>query len=229
MLLVISCNKDETVVAPTISNEGLTTVQLQLTNKADASDKPTAQWEQLLDANGNPLPVDVSKANLTLKANATYDAKLIVLDKSQSPVFVVSDELKARGNYHLFFHQPLPTTKPLVIPNNPADANDLYPDPIPTPIPAGSVLNLTVNITDQDTNPQKYPIGLQSNYITGAASTGWARRHRACRCRGAPGRCRAAALHITAQSPRAVQSAAHAHGCDWRRKASPRLRLRLGC
>ena len=175
MLLVISCNKDETVVAPTISNEGLTTVQLQLTNKADASDKPTAQWEQLLDANGNPLPVDVSKANLTLKANATYDAKLIVLDKSQSPVFVVSDELKARGNYHLFFHQPLPTTKPLVIPNNPADANDLYPDPIPTPIPAGSVLNLTVNITDQDTNPQKYPIGLQSNYITGAASTGWVR------------------------------------------------------
>ncbi len=175
VLLVISCNKDETVVAPTISNEALTTVQLQLTNKADASDKPTAQWEQLLDANGNPLPVDVSKANLTLKANATYDTKLIVLDKSQSPVFVVSDELKDRGNYHLFFHQPLPTTKPLVIPNNPADANDLYPDPIPTPIPAGGVLNLTVNITDQDTNPQKYPIGLQSNYITGAASTGWVR------------------------------------------------------
>src|SRR5882672_11457657 len=105
-VVVLSCNKDEQVVAPTIANEALTTIQLQLVNTANASDKPTAQWEQLLDNNGNPLPVDVSQANLTLKANATYTAKIVLLDKTQNPVFVVSDEIKERANYHLFFFQP---------------------------------------------------------------------------------------------------------------------------
>ncbi|AYB35787.1 hypothetical protein D4L85_31590 [Chryseolinea soli] len=175
-LVVFSCNKDEQVVAPTIANEALTTVQLQLINTADASDKPTAQWEQLLDNNGNPLPVDVSQANLTLKANATYTAKIVLLDKTQSPVFVVSDEIKERANYHLFFFQPLPTSQPLVIPNSyPDDKNDVYPEPIPTPIPAGSALNLTIAITDHDINPQQYPVGLESNFAAGAAGTGWLR------------------------------------------------------
>jgi hypothetical protein len=174
--VVLSCNKDEKIVAPTIANEALTTVQLQLTNTANTSDKPTAQWEQLLDNNGNPLPVDVSQANLTLKANSTYTAKLILIDKTQSPPFTVSDEIKDRGNYHLFFYQPLPTNQPLVIPNDyPANQDDIYPDPIPTPVPAGSPLNLTVTITDHDTNTQQYPIGLETKFVTGAASTGWLR------------------------------------------------------
>ncbi len=175
-VVVLSCNKDEQVVAPTIANEALTTVQLQLVNTANASDKPTAQWEQLLDNSGNPLPVDVSEADLTLKPNATYTAKLVLLDKTQSPVFVVSDEIKERGNYHLFFYQPLPTSQPLVIPNNyPANQDDIYPDPIPTPVPAGSPLNLTVTITDRDTNTQQYPIGLETKFVTGAAGSGWIR------------------------------------------------------
>lgn len=174
--VLFSCNHDEKVVAPTVSNEALTTVQLQLTNTADATDKPFAQWEQLLDKNGNPLPVDVTQANLNLKANATYTAQLTLLDKTQTPDFNVSDEIKQRSNYHLFFYQPLPTDKALVIPNNyPTNKDDLYPEPIPTPIPSGSVLNLTVTITDHDSNTQQYPLGLQSNFVTGAAGTGWLR------------------------------------------------------
>ena len=174
--LMLSCNKDEKIVAPTISNEALTTVQLQLVNTADATDKPTAQWEQLLDNNGNPLPVDVSKANLTLKANATHTSGIVLLDKTQTPYFVVSDEIKQRANYHLFFYQPLPTSQPLVIPNNyPTDQNDIYPEPIPTPVPTGSSLNLTITLTDHDTNPQQYPVGLESKFVTGAAGTGWLR------------------------------------------------------
>ncbi|HEY9045131.1 MAG TPA: hypothetical protein VIN08_04515 [Ohtaekwangia sp.] len=174
--VIFSCNKDEQVVSPTISNEALTTVQLKLVNIADASDAPTAQWEQLLDNNGNPLPVDVSKANLTLKANATYTASLVLLDKTQTPVFNVSDEIKERSNYHLFFYQPLPTSSALVIPNNyPADPNDIYPEPIPTPIPAGNDLNLTVTITDHDSNPEQYPVGLESKFVTGATGSGWLR------------------------------------------------------
>lgn len=176
VLVLASCNHDEKVVAPTISNEGLTTAQLQLINDADGSDKPTAQWEQLLDNNGNPLPVDVRQATLNLKANATYTATIVLLDKTQNPVYNVSEEIRQRSNYHLFFYQPLPTTSPLIIPNNyPADPNDLYPEPIPTPIPSGDALALTITITDHDTNPQQYPVGLATKFTTGVAGSGWLR------------------------------------------------------
>jgi len=176
VLVIISCNKDEKVVAPTIANEALTTVQLKLVNTTDGTDQPFAQWEQLLDNNGNPLPVDVSQANLTLKANATYTASIILLDKTQDPVFNVSNEIKERANYHLFFYQPLPTNQPLVIPNNyPTDPSDIYPEPIPTPVPSGAPLNLTITITDHDTNPQMYPVGLESKFVAGAAGSGWLR------------------------------------------------------
>lgn len=173
-LVLSSCNKDEEVVSPTISNEALTTVQLQLVNVADATDKPTATWEQLLDNNGNPLPVDVSKANLTLKANATYTAYIQLSDKTQTPVFNVSAEIKERANYHIFFFQPLPTSNAFVIPA--PTGSDVYPEPIPTPLTAGiASLNLTVTITDHDSNKTPFPVGLESQFKTGATSTGWLR------------------------------------------------------
>ncbi len=169
-----SCNKDEEIVSPTISNEALTTVQLQLVNTADPTDKPTAQWEQLLDNNGNPLSVDVSKANLVLKANATYNATIVLSDKTQTPVFDVSAEIKERANYHIFFFQPLPTYNALVIPA--PSGSDVYPEPIPTPLTAGvTSLNLTVTITDHDSNKTPLPVGLESQFKTSAASTGWLR------------------------------------------------------
>jgi hypothetical protein len=175
-ILVWACNKDEKIVAPNVDNEALTTVQLHLVNAANTADSTSAQWEDLLDNNGNPLPVDTTKAHLTLKANVTYNAKIIILDKTQVPVQDVTEEIKARENYHLFFYQPLPTNLPLVIPNSyPSNPNDLYPPPIPTPIPAGPALNLTVTITDHDTNPQMYPVGLQTQMVTGAAGKGWLR------------------------------------------------------
>ena len=168
-----SCSHDEKVVAPTIANEALTTIQLKLVNTTDASDAPSAQWEQLLDNNGNPLPVDVSQANLTLRANSTYNATMIMLDKSQDPVFNVSDEIRDRANYHIFFYQPLPTAGSYVIP--PPTGEDVYPDPIPTPVPDGSPLNLTVALTDYDTNNPPLPVGLESTFTTGAAGSGWLR------------------------------------------------------
>jgi hypothetical protein len=176
-LLVISCNKKEQIVAPTIANEALTTVSIILTNTQAPFDKDTATWEQLLNNNGNPLPVDTSKAHIFIKVNTTYSAQLLILDKTQIPVFNATNEIKERANYHLFFYQPLPITSAFVIPYN---AGDTLPLPIPTnsvttaPV-ASNPLNLTVNITDHDTNPQAYPVGLQSNFVTGAASNGWLR------------------------------------------------------
>lgn len=168
------CSKKEEVVAPTVSNEALTTVTLRLTNTANPGDVVTAQWEQLLDNKGQPLPVDVSQANLRLKPNATYTGQLGILDKSQSPTFDVGKEIaESRTTYHAVFYQPLLTTAPFVIPA-PTGA-DTYPDPIPTPLPAGPALNLTVTRTDVDTNKTPLLLGFQARFVTGAASTGYLR------------------------------------------------------
>ncbi len=168
------CSKKEEVVAPTIANEALTTTILTLTNAANPADVVTAQWEQLLDNKGQPLPVDVSKANLALKANATYTGQLGILDKSQSPVFDVGKEIsESRANYHHVFYQPLPTAGAYVIPA--PTGSDTYPDPIPTPLTATAPLNLTVTTTDVDTNSPPLPLGFQTKFATGAASTGYLR------------------------------------------------------
>lgn len=163
------CNKNEEVVAPTVSNEAITTMTLTLINTATPSDVVTATWEQLLNANGNPIASgpDVSKANMALKPNATYTSVLTLYDKTQTPIFKVSDEIQQRANIHLFFYQPLPTTSALVIP-----AAEGYPAPIPA-TPTGSPLNLTVAITDVDGNKMPLPLGLTSQFKTGAASTGY--------------------------------------------------------
>src|SRR5262249_2964566 len=118
VLVLVSCSYDERQVNPVIENEALTTVRLNLVNASDASDTTHAQWEQLLDNNGKPMPVDISQADLSLKAQSTYNATLVILDKTQRPPDTLSQEIKVRGNYHLFFFQPLPTNQPLAIPNN---------------------------------------------------------------------------------------------------------------
>lgn len=169
------CNKDEEVVSPSVANEAITTMTLTATNAANASDTQTAIWEQLLDAQGNPVATgpNVSQANLNLKPNATYNVTVGLLDKTQTPTFDVGAEIKDRANIHSFFFQPLPTLQTLVIPA-PTGA-DTYPLPIPTPLPAGNPLNLTVNRTDLDTNTTPLPVGLTDQFVTGAASTGYLR------------------------------------------------------
>ena len=167
------CNKKEEVVSPSVANEAITTLTLTVVNAADASDTQTTTWEQLLDGQGNPVASgpDYSRANLALKANATYRVTVGLLDKSQVPTFDVGAEIKERANIHSFFFQPLPTAQALVIPA-PTDG-DTYPLPIPTPAPTGAPLNLTVTRTDTDTNTKPLPVGLTDQFKTGAASTGY--------------------------------------------------------
>jgi hypothetical protein len=167
------CNKNEEVVSPSVANEAITTMTLTVTNAASATDTQTATWEQLLDAQGNPVSTgpNVSQANLTLKPNTTYNVTVGLLDKTQTPTFDVAAEIKERANIHSFFFQPLPTTQALVIPA-PTGA-DSYPLPIPTPLPTGAPLNLTVTRTDLDTNTTPLPVGLTDRFVTGAASTGY--------------------------------------------------------
>ena len=174
LALAAGCDKKEEIVAPTVSNEALTTVTLRLVNTTVPTDVVTAQWEQLLNNQGQPLPVDVSQANLTLRANATYTGQLGILDKSQSPAFDVGAEIAgARANYHTVFYQPLRATGTPVIPT--PTGTDTYPEPIPNPLPAGPALALTVTRTDNDTNRTPLPLGFQTRFVTGAAGTGYLR------------------------------------------------------
>ncbi len=137
ILLLNGCKK-EADVAPTNDNEAITTATLQLTNAVSATDIITATVESL---NTN---ADFSKATLTLKPNTTYNARVLLSDKTKSPTLDVSAEIKKEVNEHLFIFTPV----------------------------AG--LNLTVTITDKDTNPAPgpFPVGLESQMKTGAASAG---------------------------------------------------------
>ncbi|HEY4110753.1 hypothetical protein [Puia sp.] len=166
---IAGCNKKESTVTPAPpSNEFLTTVELKLTNTADATDTLTAIWRQL-DPTGAASP-DTSKAAMTLRANATYSAQVILLDETQNPAVVVSDEIRQRANYHLFFFQPTPIAPGnLVIGTN---STDIPVSDGTVTSATGPYLNLVVGRTDQDSNNPPLPVGLTDNFATGAASTG---------------------------------------------------------
>jgi len=172
LLGIGGCNKSESTVTPAPpSNEFLTTVSLKLQNTSNATDTLTAIWRQL-DPTG-AAPPDTSKAILNLKANATYSAQVIILDETQTPPAVVSDEIKDRENYHLFFFQPTPISASNLIISN-TSTNIPVSDGTVTSA-TGPYLNLVVTRTDLDTNNPPLQIGLTDNFVTGAASAGWLR------------------------------------------------------
>ncbi len=97
ILALNGCKKDETAVSPPLpGNEFLTTVQLVVTNTADATDVQTVSVKQLPDQ-----PVDNSKAALTLKKNAVYTVQVKFLDETKTPAGNVTDDISTRRNYHL--------------------------------------------------------------------------------------------------------------------------------
>src|ERR1700761_2539007 len=97
-------SKAEEAVQPNIANETITLASLKFTNEANASDTTSCTYTFHLDNNDNVISVD--STTLTLKANSVYDGVVYMLDQTQTPVFVVSNEIIQRENYHLFFYQP---------------------------------------------------------------------------------------------------------------------------
>lgn len=136
LLLLNGCKEKE--VAPTDDNEAITTATLSLTNAAIATEVITATVENL------NTTANFSKATLTLKPNTTYNARVLLTDKTKTPALDVSAEIKKEANEHLFIFTPV----------------------------AG--LNLTVTITDKDTNPAPGPfsVGLESQMMTTGVSSG---------------------------------------------------------
>jgi hypothetical protein len=135
-----SCNKPEATTSPAPGNEFLTTTMLIVTDTANPSFHDTAVWSKI-NPDDTSAP-DTSRANLTLQANHTYQAYILILDSTQTPVANISDEIWERKNYHLFCF----TT--------------------------WDGLNLGVQRTDYDDNTPPLPVGLHDNLITGAAGSG---------------------------------------------------------
>ena len=91
------CSKDEKTVSPPLpGNEFLTTVQLIVTNAADATDTKTVAVKGLPGQ-----AIDNSKAALTLKKNAVYNVQVKFLDETKSPAGDVTTDISDRRNYHL--------------------------------------------------------------------------------------------------------------------------------
>ena len=128
--LVGSCNKEEQSVAPTIDNESLTTVTLQLTNKANATDVVTATVD------GLNTTADFSKATLNLKANTTYSGQILLSDKTQTPATDVTAEIKARQNIHLLVYTPSAGL------NLTVTITDKDTNPSPGPYPVGLLFDV---------------------------------------------------------------------------------------
>jgi hypothetical protein len=172
-LFYTSCsNKAEQAVAPNIANETITQASLKFVNEASATDTTSCTYTFHVDNTGKVTSVDSTALNL--KANAVYDGTVYMLDQTQSPVFVVSNEIKERQNYHLFFYQPTPINVAPVISNT----SPYIPG---TPVSTGvAPLNLSIVRTDLDTNTPPLQVGLTTKFTTGAASTGnlrWVLRH----------------------------------------------------
>jgi len=93
VIVATGCSKKpEESVAPNIANEELTTVQLAVRNTQAPFDVDTATWQQLIGANGVPLPVDTSKAFLNLHTNTIYSVQVLIFDKTQTPPTNVTAE-----------------------------------------------------------------------------------------------------------------------------------------
>ncbi len=87
---------------------------------------------------------DFSHDTLHLKTNTTYNAQIGLVNKLTDPFTDATVEIRELANEHFLIYTPM------------------------------AALNLTVVITDRDTNPAPgpYPIGLSSVFSAGSASVG---------------------------------------------------------
>lgn len=185
------CNKKASSVTPSLpGNEFLTTVQFSLVNANDPTDVHLPSWSQMSPYT-HTYQVDSAYFNnalINLRANSTYNCYMIILDSTKNPVDSVTPEIQQRENYHLIFYQPSPiAASNLIISNTSTDipmtdwiTNDNTDttyggqsiNELEIPPSTLSPLNLVVNRTDMDDNNPPMQIGIRTQWVTGAASSG---------------------------------------------------------
>ena len=155
-----SCNKKAEYTAPIVpGNEPITTLRLIAQNINEPSDIDTGIWTQL---NTNGGPIDLSKAHLTLKANASYRVYVDLLDLdypvSNDTPYLVTPLIQARRNFHLVCFQ--------------ADTAFFGNFAVQTPAwGTSTAAALNIYREDSDANTPVLAVGLIDSFVTGADSS----------------------------------------------------------
>jgi hypothetical protein len=93
-----ACKKDDP--KPVNESELITTVEVTFTNQADASNVVTIRWYDK-DGDGPANPV-ITTGNL--KAGATYNAQVKLLNESKSPAEDITAEIREEAEEHQLYY-----------------------------------------------------------------------------------------------------------------------------
>jgi len=150
-----ACNKPSATAPIEPGNEFLTTTLLIISDPTHAQPTDTLIWSE---TPSQTVP-DTLRTFVTLKQNYTYNIQIMILDSTKvsngvitdTAGFVVSNEIIARQNYHLFCFYDY---------NN---QNDIYGTSNSSRGPSGWA-NVTVNNPNLDMN--NLPFGITDNLVT---------------------------------------------------------------
>lgn len=99
-LSIVSCKK-ETNSPEENDNELITTVEVHLTEQG-TTDTKTFKWGDADGIGGN----DPIIQTITLEAGKKYDAELVLLDETKSPVENTTEEIAEENEDHRFYFTP---------------------------------------------------------------------------------------------------------------------------
>ncbi len=143
ILVFSSCKKDDPKKpVETNSQEVLTTVLLtgyNIDDSLNAKYQFSYKWEDLDGDGGNSPIIDT----IALDSGIRYNCKVLILDKTKSPIETVSDEIENEKNAHQFFYTPS----------------------------TNLVGKFSTEVLDFDDNNPKLPVGLEFNVLTKSNQT----------------------------------------------------------
>jgi hypothetical protein len=162
VIALASCNKPSATAPILPGNEFLTTTLLVITDPINGT-ADTVIWSEL----PNQTMPDTLRSFVTLKQQHTYHLQVIILDSTKvvngvitdTAGFVVSNEIIARQNYHLFCFYDY------------SNQNDIYGTPYSSRASSGWA-NVSVNNPNYDLNNPPLPFGMTDNLITYGPTSG---------------------------------------------------------
>ncbi|TPN87766.1 type 1 periplasmic binding fold superfamily protein [Aquimarina algicola] len=100
-LFISSCSDDDDNPDPANEGELITTMTVTLTNSTDTSDTVVMRFFDEDGENGPTEPTPTVTG--TLKASTTYNGSVAVLNESEDPVEIVTEEIQEEADEHQFF------------------------------------------------------------------------------------------------------------------------------
>jgi hypothetical protein len=151
------CNKPSATAPILPGNEFLTTTLFLITDPATQK-TDTLIWSE---TPSQTVP-DTSRSFATLKQNYIYNTQIIILDSTKCDTcdgFVVSNEIVARQNYHLFCYYDASNTNDIYGTNQSSRAGSAW-------------ANVAISGLNNDMNTPPLPFGLTAKLNTYGSTTG---------------------------------------------------------